>query len=181
MESNPRESPVETKGTDNQERNCLCPLKVCHPSWFLVSMIKKLFCSVRTRCKKDDSSATMVSGCLGTCFGVSGQDLSPRASTCGPPSGTSTRAHVYGTSSSRDLSSASITKSIRKSSVSERVALRKASASAHADFASAELAATCHSAPLCAVLSSAVPTSRRILPPASRPANPQTHTQRMSP
>ena len=35
-------------------------------------------------------------------FAGSDRILSPSARTCGPPSGTSTRAHVYGISSSRE-------------------------------------------------------------------------------
>src|SRR5579859_6627421 len=133
-----------------------------------VSAIKTLFCSVKMRWKNVDSSATKVRGARGPgFFGWSGQVLSPRASICGPPSGTSTRAHVYGTNSSSDLSRVSMMKSIRRSWVSESVALRNASASSSVCF--------------CAVISSAVPTSRRILPSASRTGKPRAHTQRSSP
>src|SRR5260370_27711584 len=63
-ERNPKNSWDATKGTHNQERNSLCPLKVFHPSSRLVSGINTLFCSIDIRCKNGDLSAMRVSGDL---------------------------------------------------------------------------------------------------------------------
>src|SRR5712692_2784225 len=100
-ERNPRYSPEATRGTESQERKCLCALKVCQSSSLFVSGIRTLFCPANTRCKNGDSSDRRVSGVLDDRFGGSGHILSPSASQWGPPSGTKTRAQVYGTSSER--------------------------------------------------------------------------------
>src|SRR5260370_34342472 len=95
-ERNPKNSSDATKGTHNQDRNCLCPLKVFHPSSWFVSGINTLFFSADIRCKNGDLSAIRVSGERSDLSAGSGQSLSPSVSQWGPPSGTKTRAQVYG-------------------------------------------------------------------------------------
>jgi len=73
------------------------------------------------------------------------------------------------------------TLSILRSCVRAKVAFRMASASDHADSARDKFLATSSSVCFWSVISSAVPTSRRILPLPSRTGNPRTHIQRASP
>src|SRR5258708_34101130 len=101
-ERNPKNSSDATKGTHSQDRNCLCPLKVFHPSSWFVSGINTLFCSTDIRCKNGDLSAMGVSGLKDLSAG-SGESLSPSANQCGPPSETKTRAQGAGASAASDF------------------------------------------------------------------------------